>query len=74
MHMSKGKWPFRLSAATRAVKAFEKAGKIVTSARICSATGDIMLTFGESEAADVGGNEWDLALGLTDDGSSNAVR
>jgi hypothetical protein len=69
--MSKGKWPLRPAAATRAVKAFEKAGKIVTSARICS-TGDIVLCFGESGAADVGTNEWDE--GLINDGASRAIR
>jgi len=72
--MSKGKWAFRPAQVQRAVKTFEKIGKVVTAARICSTTGDIMLSFGESGAADVGGNEWDLALGLTDDGAASAVR
>jgi hypothetical protein len=72
--MSKGKWPFRPAEVQRAVKTFEKIGKVVTAARICSQTGDVVLSFGESGAADVGGNEWDLALGLTDDGASRAIR
>jgi hypothetical protein len=69
--MSKGKWAFKPAALTRAIKAAEKAGKIVTGSRICSTTGDLMLSYAESGAADVGTNEWD---GLINDGASRAIR
>jgi hypothetical protein len=64
--MSKGRWAFRPAALTRAIKAAEKAGKTVAGVEIDSATGDIVLRFGESggsKASEINlENEWDKDL------------
>ena len=60
--MSKGQWAFRPAALTRAIKAAEKAGKVVVGTEIDSVTGRFELRFltsGASPAETT--NEWDGA-------------
>jgi len=59
--MSKGQWAFRPAALTRAIKAAEKAGKIVVQVEIDSGSGNIELRFQQlgASATQREGNEWD---------------
>jgi hypothetical protein len=59
--MSKGQWAFRPAVLTCAIKAAEKAGKVVVGTEIDSVTGRFELRFQTSgaPAAQGKGNEWD---------------
>jgi len=59
--MSKGQWAFRPAVLTRAIKAAEKAGKVVVGTEIDSVSGKIELRFQTSgaSATQEEGNEWD---------------
>jgi len=59
--MSKGQWAFRPAVMTRAIKAAEKAGKLVVGTKIDSVAGTFELRFQTSGASATQGegNEWD---------------
>jgi hypothetical protein len=58
--MSKGRWAFKPTTLTRAIKTAEKAGKNVVGAKIDSVTGKIELTFQQSGASPAeSAEEWD---------------